>query len=150
MLASEKRLVSALRQNGFKLTPGRRLLIGLITASHEHLTPAELFERARKINPGISLVTVYRTLELLMGLGFICQVHSEGDCHSYLLRPEARHHHHLVCADCGRVIDFTGCNLSALEARITRKTGFKVESHLLEFSGKCASCLGKPVGESSG
>ncbi len=140
MLTSEKRLVSALKENGFKLTPKRRLLINLIASSHEHLTPTELFERARKINLGISLVTIYRTLEILTGLGFICQVHSEGNCRSYLVGYPAVHHHHLVCADCGKVTDFTGCDLSKLEARITRKTGFRIESHLLEFSGRCASC----------
>lgn len=136
----EKRILSTLKHSGYKLTPARRLVVRMISESREHLTPAAIFERAKATHTAISLVTVYRTLELLTNLGFICQVHGEGGCHSYLLRHPAEHHHHLICSGCGTVTDFTDCDISALEERLSRKTGFKIDNHLLELVGLCPAC----------
>jgi len=86
------------------------------------------------------LVTVYRTLDILDELGLICQVHSVGGCRSYLMRRPSEHHHHLVCVECGRVDDFSDCDLSELAEKLARENGFEIEGHILEFSGRCADC----------
>jgi hypothetical protein len=75
------------------------------------------------------LVTVYRTLDILSELGLICEVHSGGNCRSYLMRRPQEHHHHLICADCGTVADFTDCDLSELEQRLSLETGFEIKGH---------------------
>ncbi len=93
----------------------------------------------RQEHPGIGLVTIYRTLEVLSQLGLICRVYTQGE-QSYLLRRPLEHHHHLVCSSCGKVIDFTHCNLSELERKLSEETGFKVEGHLLEVMGLCKKC----------
>ena len=97
-------------------------------------------EMVRQELPGIGLVTIYRTLEILAELGLICEVHTGGNCRSYLMRRPSEHHHHLICSDCGTVVDFTDCDLSRLEQRLHRETGFKIENHLLEFAGQCQNC----------
>ncbi|UCC60645.1 MAG: transcriptional repressor [Dehalococcoidia bacterium] len=140
MKLTEKKVSSILRRQGYKLTPQRRAVLNAIAANKDHLTPAEIFDRVRREYPGIGLVTIYRTLDILTDLGLICEVHSGGHCRSYLMRRPQEHHHHLVCSDCGTVTDFTNCDLSALEQRLSRETGFHVEGHLLEFSGRCQSC----------
>jgi len=139
-MLSEHKLISILRQRGFKLTPQRRAVISAIASNHDHLTPAEIHERVRREHPGIGLVTVYRTLDILAGLGLICEVHSGGNCRSYLMRRPSEHHHHLICSGCGTVSDFTDCDLSELQSRLAQKTGFEIEGHLLEFSGRCRNC----------
>ena len=70
---TEKKIAAILRQHGYKLTPQRRHVLSVITRSHEHLTPAAIYEKARREGPGIGLVTVYRTLEILASLGLICE-----------------------------------------------------------------------------
>ena len=140
MRFDEKKIASILRQHGYKLTPQRRVVLSVIALSREHLTPATIYERVCQEHPDVGLVTVYRTIEILTKLGLICEVHIGGNCRSYLMKRPSGHHHHLVCADCGAVIDFTDCDLSELEQRLCQETGFKIESHLLEFMGQCQDC----------
>jgi Fur family ferric uptake transcriptional regulator len=140
MVLTDKKLSTILRQRGYKLTPQRRAVIAAIAQSRDHLTPAEIHDRVRQEHPGIGLVTIYRTLDILAALGLICEVHSGGNCRSYLMRRPREHHHHLICSDCGTVADFTGCDLSELQYRLSARTGFQIEGHLLEFSGLCRSC----------
>ena len=142
MRLAERKVTAVLKQHGYKLTPQRRAVIKTIASSHDHLTPAGIYEKVQKEHPDIGLVTVYRTLELLTELGFICKVHAEGNCRSYLMRRPLEHHHHLICSDCGVVVDFTNCDFVKLERRLTRKSGFRIDSHLLEFTGLCQNCQG--------
>jgi len=139
MAYTPKKIESVLRRHGYKLTPQRRSVVEVISGSHEHLTPAAIHERVCREHPGLGLVTVYRTLEILAGLGLVCELHT-GENRSYLMRRPAEHHHHLICSDCGTVLDFTGCDLSELEERLARDTEFSIDSHLLEFTGQCPSC----------
>jgi Fur family ferric uptake transcriptional regulator len=140
MRFTEKKLTSILRQRGYRLTPQRRAVLKVIALSPGHLTPAAMYQRVRREYPGIGLVTVYRTLAILAELGLICEVHAGGSCRSYLMRKPVGHHHHLICSRCGRVVDFSGCDLEGLERRLARENGFKIEGHLLEFLGLCLAC----------
>jgi len=137
-----KKLTSALRQHGYKLTRQRRAILKVISTSCSHLTPAKIYEQAAREDSSIGLVTVYRTIDILASLGFICKIHTDGSSQSFLVRkPEAhQHHHHLVCSSCGNVVDFTDCNLDELQRDLSRKTGFDIESHFLEFHGRCPDC----------
>ena len=140
MRLTEKKMTSILRQRGYRLTPQRRTVLNIIALSHDHLTPVAIYERARREHPGIGLVTIYRTLEVLAELGLICEVHVGGSCRSYLMRRPAEHHHHLICSECGAVVDFTDCDLTKLEEKLSQETGFEIDSHLLEFLGRCQKC----------
>jgi Fur family ferric uptake transcriptional regulator len=137
---TEDAIEDILRKAGHKMTRQRRAVLKAIAGGRDHLTPADVYERVRQEQPGVGLVTVYRTLDMLDSLGLICEVHSGGNCRSFLLRRPAEHHHHLVCSDCGTVEDFTDCDLGELECRVARETGFEIEGHLLEFSGRCEDC----------
>jgi Fur family ferric uptake transcriptional regulator len=140
MVYTEKRIEHELRKNGYKVTPQRRVIIGAIIDSHEHLTPAALHARVLRENRSIGLVTIYRTIEVLAELGLICETYAGGSCRSYLIRRPSEHHHHLICSDCGKVIDFIDCDLDKLERRLTKENSFRINSHLLEFLGQCRQC----------
>jgi len=129
-----------LRQHGYKLTPQRRVVIRTIASTHGHLTPTAIYEKVHQEYPNIGFVTIYRTLEVLDKLGLICEVHAGGSCRSYLVRRPSEHHHHLICSQCGAVVDFTDCNLGELGQRLSQETGFSIEGHLLEFIGICQAC----------
>jgi Fur family ferric uptake transcriptional regulator len=139
MRLTERKIATALRRHGYKLTPQRRSVIRAIAASPDHLTPADIYQKVRQDHHTIGLVTIYRTLEILASLELICELHAGGSCRSYTIgAPE--HHHHLICSNCGEVIDFAGYDLSPLEQRLSRETGFEIEGHLLEFIGRCRAC----------
>ena len=140
MRLMERKVTTVLRRHGYKLTPQRRVVIQTIVANHNHLTPIALYEKVRQDCPDIGLVTIYRTLGILVRLGLVCEVHAGGSCGSYLLKRPSEHHHHLLCSECGAVVDFTGCDLSQLEQRLSLETGFEVTGHLLEFIGLCQAC----------
>ena len=139
MRSTEKRMKESLGQRGYKLTPQRQAVLRVLASSREHLTPAAAYERVRQDHPHIGLVTVYRTLEILARLELVCRVHVGGRCTSYKVAPSG-HHHHLICSDCGAVTDFADCNLGELEQSLSRQTGFEIDSHLLEFTGRCQNC----------
>lgn len=143
MKLTEKTIVAALRRNGYKATPQRRAVIRAIANSIDHLTPADIYDRIHLDHPGIGLVTVYRTLEVLATLNLVCELHTGTNCPSYTLSIP-QHHHHLVCSDCGKVVDFTGHNLTELEERLTRESGFRINNHILEFTGCCRTCQEMP------
>ena len=143
MVYTEKRTEQELRKHGYKVTPQRRAIIGIIIGSREHLTPAAIYERVHRDYPSVGLVTIYRTLEILTHLDLICEMHAGGSCRSYLIRRPTGHHHHLICSDCGKVIDFTDCDLGDLERRLAKETNFKINGHLLEFLGQCHQCSKK-------
>ena len=139
MRPNEKKIIASLKRHGYKLTPQRRAVISAIASSPDHLTPTALYQKVRRGHPTIGLVTIYRTLEILAKLELVCELHAGGSCPSYTIAAPG-HHHHLICADCGEVIDFSGYHLTELEERLRRETGFEIEGHLLEFIGRCQNC----------
>lgn len=139
MRFSEKKIAAILRRHGYKFTPQRWAVIQIIASRQDHLTPADLYEKVRLEHPNIGLVTIYRTLDILTKLGLICELHAGGSCHSYTTAASERHHH-LICSNCGRVVDFGGYDLGKLEQRLSRETGFDIEGQLLEFTGLCQAC----------
>jgi Fur family ferric uptake transcriptional regulator len=136
----EREVAKVLKRHGYKLTTQRRVVIRTVVATPNHLTPGAIYEKVHQDYPNIGLVTIYRTLDILAKLGLICKVHAGGCCGSYSLKRPLEHHHHLICSECGAVVDFTGCDLSELEQRLSLETGFEVEDHLLEFIGLCQAC----------
>ena len=139
MRLTERKAATILRQHGYKLTPQRRAIIQAIASSQDHLTPAAIYEKVHQDHPAIGLVTIYRTLDKLAKLGLICELHAGGSCHSYTISASG-HHHHLICSNCGTVVDFPGVGLNEMEQDLSRETGFRIDDHLLEFIGLCQAC----------
>ncbi len=121
------------------ITVSSMIILNTLINSREHLSPAAIYERVRKEDPDIGLVTVYRTLGILAELGLVCEVHLADGSHGYIGRP-AEHHDHLICSECGKVVNFTRCNVSDLERRLSSETGFTIGEHHLEFYGTCREC----------
>jgi Fe2+ or Zn2+ uptake regulation protein len=135
------KIAGMLRQRGYRLTPQRHAVLKAIAATQDSLTTAAIYEHARNIHLKIGLVTIYRTINILSKLQLICQINTRGHSKKYLMRRPIGHHHHLVCLVCGRAMDFSDCDLSDLEQKIMKETGFEIEGHALELYGRCPSCL---------
>ena len=145
MRLTANKIAGILREHGYKLTPQRHVVLKVIASSKDHLTPEAIYGKARLKNPDIGLVTVYRTLDLLSELNLVCRVHAPEGCRSYMMRRPTEHHHHLICSQCGRVVDFTDCTLADLEQKLSQETNFDINGHLLEFYGLCPDC--RPASE---
>jgi len=142
MILTKRKIAALIREGGYKLTPQRRAVLDAVDLTHERFTPDDIYAAAHRQHPDIGLVTIYRTLNILVEMGLICEVHT-GKRRSYVMRRPSGHHHHLVCLCCGTVVDFANCDLEKLEERISGETGFKIEGHLFELSGYCRECLGR-------
>lgn len=139
MRLTERKVITALKQYGYKLTRQRQAVIRAITSSGDYLTPASIYQKAHQNYHNIGLVTIYHTLEILLELGLICELNARGISRGYIAGA-TEHHHHLICSNCGTVIDFTSHDFSKLEQSLSKESGFRVDSHLLEFFGLCQAC----------
>ena len=127
-----------LRQAGYRLTKPRLAVLHVLQDSQEGLNPEEVYQRGQEICDSLSLVTVYRTLELLDELGVARRVHSEAHCHRYASAEQGRHY--VICQGCHRVVEFPCAGLEGLIAGVRKRTGFQITDHLLELSGFCPDC----------
>jgi Fur family transcriptional regulator, ferric uptake regulator len=100
-------------------------------------TAVELYDRARRSEPGLGLATVYRTLELLREAGSIRQLAGVGE--GAYVRCHRGHHHHLVCISCGAVEETELCGAPSA-AVLKRQHGFRAETHELDVYGTCKRC----------
>ena len=126
-------------RRGYKLTAPRRAVLDVVAGMSQSLSPAEIYQRARRRYSRLGLVTVYRTLDILVEAGVLRRIHMEGGCHGYA-PAETAHGHHLICSSCNQVIEFGGCDLQDLFKSVARKTGFRIEGHWLQVSGRCPKC----------
>lgn len=137
--ASNQQWLSVLQESGYRLTAPRRAIVEIMAACEHALSPVELFDLGRKSQPGLGLVTVYRTLEKMEELGLVQRVHQPGGCHMYL--PAARGHQHLlICQNCGKAVLFDGDELAPLFNSVAQTTGYTITEHWLQLFGLCADC----------
>jgi len=132
-------ILSAMQRAGARLTAPRRAVVRVLGESHGWMSAEAIAGRARRHCPSIGLVTVYRTLDLLESLGIARRVHGPTRCHGYALA-SSDDGHFIVCRTCHQVIEFEGCEVDRVVRRVTRHTGFRVETHMLELVGLCPAC----------
>ena len=129
-----------LRDAGHKLTNARLTVLDVLEASGGHITSAEVLEKVNEADPSIGRASVFRTLDLLTSLSVIrpTYIHSSLTP-TYVLLPDG-HHHHIICTNCDRVIEFEDCSLAGMEAELESRLHVKLTGHLLEFYGLCDNC----------
>lgn len=137
--AAAQALLRSLGQAGYSTTRPRQAVIEAVATATGYLTPLQILARGRRSYARLGLVTVYRTLDILAGMGLVRKVHLKDGCHSYALAQQG-HNHHIICRICRKVTDFEGCDISAVLESAARQTGFWVEEHWLELFGLCSQC----------
>jgi Fe2+ or Zn2+ uptake regulation protein len=131
-------LALELRARGLRATPQRLVLAGLLRDRPRHVTAEELFAEARTQLPGLSLPTVYATLDLLAEVGAVRQVPLPSGAAVYDSRPEP--HHHVRCRRCGAVQDLDVELDEQAALRSAERHGFAEVDAALVVSGVCAAC----------
>ncbi len=125
---------------GLKSTIQRDAILKLFVDAGEHLSAEELYERVKKRYPGIGYATVYRTLKLLAGAGIAEERRFEDGFTRYEFKATEGHHDHLICTECGDIVEFENEQIEILQRNVAKKNGFHVQSHKLEIYGLCSSC----------
>lgn len=136
---SDQRLRDALESSGQRFTDQRAAVFRYLADTDVHPTADEVFLAVRQGLPGISLATVYKSLETLVGCGLAVKL-TYGD-HSARYDGRTDPHHHARCVSCGRVMDLLGeIPPQEIEGLRSDELGFTVTGYRLELSGYCGSC----------
>ena len=134
---------------GYRMTVPREAIVNVLNKTSKHLSAEDVYMAVHKIHPNVGLTTVYRTLELLVQMGLVFKFDFGDGRARYELSegPKGeRHHHHLVCTSCGRVVDYTDFIdeeielLNQTEKGLSKKYNFSITNHLIQFYGQCEGC----------
>ncbi|MCC7405701.1 MAG: transcriptional repressor [Bdellovibrionales bacterium] len=128
-----------IREMGLKVTNQRMAILAALTKGRAHVTAQEVYEAIQFEHPEIGFATVYRFLRKMTEQGFVTEVRMGGLPARYELTPR-RHHDHLTCIQCGRIVEFENSQIETLQAQVAEQHGFKLTHHVLELYGTCSKC----------
>ena len=128
-----------LSQQGYRLTPQRVMILEAIESSDHHISAEEIHVQIVARYPHVNISTVYRTLELLKRLGLVTET-DLGEARVRYHPVEKGHHHHLVCRECGAVIDLDESLLTPLRSALLREYNFDADLKHLAILGRCVRC----------
>jgi Fur family ferric uptake transcriptional regulator len=131
-------LRSRLRDSGYRLTPQRELILAAVDKLG-HATPDEVLAEVRTHSEAINASTVYRTLEVLEGLGLVHHAHLSDRAPTYHSVSD-HEHFHLVCRNCGRVVSVAPDVIQPLAARLRAEENFVMDVGHLTVFGVCVEC----------
>lgn len=139
MLAEiHEKLNTFLVHKGLRSTPQRNAIIDIIFESDDHFTADELWERIRRTNSKASRATVYRTLGLLVEANLLYEIDLGEDTKTYDPNfNDKPAHNHLICIDCGKVLEFEDAHLELLNDCLTRRMGFRPRSQSIRIEANC-------------
>jgi Fur family ferric uptake transcriptional regulator len=128
-------------ENPFRLTNQRQIILDFIKENTNHPTVEEVYDNVKSKLPRISKKTVYTNLTFLAKNGLISEVNVKG---VYRYEPKLKPHHHILCKECGLIIDFVSDDLVKYSMSISKEIkGFKVDEAATNFYGICKKCGGK-------
>ncbi len=134
---SDNDLKDMIREMGLKFTSQRLLILKTIFSyDKKHITAQSLFEKLSEIEPSLGFATVYRFLRVLTQHGFMIEVRMGAMPARYELTPQ-KHHDHLTCIYCGKIVEFEDDRIERLQEEVSRKNKFILVHHILELYGVC-------------
>jgi Fur family ferric uptake transcriptional regulator len=134
-----------IQKSGLKRTAQRDVILDVFLHTEEHLSSEDLYDLVKKKDPSVGQTTVYRTLKLLVEAGLAREVRfGEGRTY-YEHHYQHEHHDHMICTECGKVIEFFSPELEALQDEMAEKFNFLPTHHSLRILGLCESCQQRKV-----
>ena len=129
-----------IQEHGLKRTNQRDLILDVFLRTEEHLSNEDLYQLVKKEDPTVGQTTVYRTLKILTEAGLAREVRfGDGRTH-YEHNYKHQHHDHMICSECGKIIEFFSAELEAIQDQMAAKHRFEITQHLLRIIGICAEC----------
>ena len=137
------RLTTYMERHGLRSTAQRRLVTEVFFRSEDHLSIEDLLSIVRKDDPKVGYATVYRTLKLLKESGLAYERNFGDGVSRYEVAHEDEHHDHLICVECGLIVEFEDEAIETLQESLATSHGFVLRSHTHELYGVCADCQKK-------
>ena len=137
-----------LKKAGLKATqPRLRILSILEQNADRHLSAEDVYRALIDAGDETGLATVYRVLTQFESAGLVIRHHFEGG-HAVFELDSGEHHDHIVCVDCGRVVEFIDDTIEARQTQIASEQGFRITDHSLVLYGRCtrARCPHRDAG----
>ena len=131
-------LIAALKERDFRLTPQRVELVRLIASSEGHPSAGQLYSRVKRKFPTMSHATVYKTLAMLKDMGQVLEIDLRDDSHYDGNRPEP--HPHLICMNCGKIVDGEASLERGSIRTLEKDSGFKILRPQIALYGLCPDC----------
>ena len=130
-----------LKQNSLKFTSQREVILKTLYENQDHFTPENLYLLIKESYPdlNIGITTVYRTLNLLEENNFASSI-SFGVLGKKFELNNKSHHDHLICQNCGKIVEFHNENIEQLQQEIANIHNFKLNDHLMQLYGICKEC----------
>lgn len=125
---------------GLRRTTQRDLIMEIFLRTEEHLTIEDLHWLVHKTDPSVGHTTVYRTLKLLTEAGLAREVRFGDNKTYYEHHYNHEHHDHMICTECGKVIEFFSAEIESMQDKAADSFGFKPTHHSLRLWGICAEC----------
>ena len=133
---SISRIEKLCAESGVKFTHQRKIIADVISNSNDHPDANEVYLRANKVDPRISLATVYRTIKLFEEHNVLNRIELGGKRARYEELNEDEHHDHLIDIDSGEIIEFVNEEIENLQMEVAKKLGYKLVNHRMELFGK--------------
>ncbi|MHA6260298.1 peroxide-responsive transcriptional repressor PerR [Sporosarcina sp. CAU 1771] len=134
-----KDALDTLKSRGVRITPQRHAILEYLVSTKSHPTADEIYKALASEFPNMSVATVYNNLRVFRGASLIKEL-TYGDASSRF-DFVTHHHYHIICDDCGTIVDFHYPGLDEVEHLASHVTGFKVNTHRMEVYGTCPTCV---------
>ena len=130
-----------LGEQGLHMTSQRKAVLRCLLEGKHHLREEEIYYLARKQESGLGRTTVFRTLKLLEQCGLADRVEAADGTPRFELKHDRPHHDHMVCVECGRIIEFQSPQMELHQNQAIKDHGFEALWHRHEIFGRCQSCV---------
>ncbi|WP_349409510.1 peroxide-responsive transcriptional repressor PerR [Pseudalkalibacillus sp. SCS-8] len=141
MSQEENRLqtaVETLKDAGVRITPQRHAILEYLIQTLSHPTADEIYKALEDKFPNMSVATVYNNLRVFKNAGLVKEL-TYGDASSRF-DCVTTDHYHVICEECGKIVDFSYPGLDEVEHVAEHVTGFRVNNHRMEVYGTCPDC----------
>lgn len=123
---------------GQRFTKQRQLILRAVFIAGTHCDAESVLRQAKALDSTIGFATVYRTLQLMTAAGILAERNFTAERRSFeLIGGDSEHHDHLICTDCGAVLEFFDPEVEELQERIAKKLGFALTGHRMDLFGNC-------------
>ena len=135
--------MNTLKKSGVRITPQRHAVLEYLLTSMTHPTADDIYKALESKFPSMSVATVYNNLRILKELGLVKELTYGDD--SSRVDSNISDHYHIICEDCGKIVDFHYPTLDEIESLAEKVSGFEISHHRMELYGKCNTCSSVPV-----
>lgn len=143
-MSNEKKILDDfVQEKGLKNTAQRYIILEVFLKQKKHISSDDLYELVRAKYPKIGRATVFRTIKIIAAAGLANQIRNQDGVVLYENNFHKEHHDHMICSNCGKIIEFENKEIEKLQEKIAKQYNFKLQEHIFKLLGLCKECQKK-------